>query len=108
MTMISNSVNAFFPAERITPTILVSISEIEYLTTFIRAPKLKTLSNKVDIIGLYHDEPVLIRNSLHMVSSFHPEMSSSSIVHDYFISMINKRILSNTNKSKLNKSYLLK
>ena len=64
--------------------------KINYCAKFIRAPKIKLLSNNVKILGMYRNEPVLVRNKKHLVSSFHPEMNDDTILHDYFIKMINE------------------
>jgi len=56
---------------------------------FIRAPKIKPLSNKIDILSLYKNEPILVRNERHLASTFHPELNSNTSVHEYFLNMIN-------------------
>ena len=59
---------------------------------FIRAPKFKVLDRKLDVLALYQDNPVLIRNKRHLVSSFHPEMTCDFSIHNYFIEMIKNEI----------------
>ncbi len=59
---------------------------------FIRAPKFKILDKKLDVLALYKDTPVLIRNNRHLVSSFHPEMTCDFSIHNYFIGMIKNEI----------------
>ena len=64
-------------------------NKIKYYAKFIRAPKIKVLSNNVKILSMYRNEPVLVRDHLHLSATFHAEMSSNLDVHKYFIGMIN-------------------
>ena len=56
--------------------------------SFIRAPKIKINSNTINILGKYDNEPVLIRNTRHLGSTFHPEVSGDLSVHKYFLKMV--------------------
>ena len=67
----------------------LSFSDKKFRATFIRAPKF-ICNNKVNILAKYNDEPVLLRNNMHLVSSFHPEIGSDTRIHKYFIKMINE------------------
>ena len=58
--------------------------------TFIRAPKFINISDDCTIMGKYKDEPVLIRNNKHLVSSFHPEIESNLDIYKYYLNMINE------------------
>ena len=60
--------------------------------SFIRAPKLNCLSNDLDILGKVHDNPVLIKKNNILVSSFHPELTTNTEVHEYFINMVKKNV----------------
>lgn len=66
------------------------INKVKYIAKFIRAPKIKVLSGDVQILSSYNNEPVLVRNKLHLASTFHPEMSSNLDIHKYFLGMINE------------------
>ena len=59
---------------------------------FIRAPKFKLIDKKLDVLATYKNNPVLIRNNRHLVSSFHPEMTCDFSIHNYFIGMIKNEI----------------
>jgi len=59
---------------------------------FIRAPKFELIDSELDVLGMYKDNPVLIRNKRHLVSSFHPEMTTDFTIHNYFIGMIKNEI----------------
>lgn len=54
---------------------------------FIRAPLLNPLSPKVEVLASFEGQPVLMRQDLVMVSSFHTELGSSHTLHSYFLSM---------------------
>lgn len=58
--------------------------------TFIRAPKFINISDDCTILGKYNDEPVLIRNNKHLVSSFHPEIEPNLDIYKYYLNMINE------------------
>jgi len=59
--------------------------------TFIRAPKFINISDDCTILGKYKNEPVLVRNNKHIVSSFHPEIGSNLDIYKYYINMINEQ-----------------
>ena len=65
-------------------------NKVECCAKFIRAPKIKVLSNNVKILAQYKNEPVLVRNKKHLACTFHPEMSKCLSIHKYFIEMINE------------------
>jgi len=56
--------------------------------SFIRAPKIKVNSSSVSVLGEYENEPILVRNSRHLVSTFHPEISGDLTIHKYFLNMV--------------------
>ena len=60
--------------------------------SFIRAPKLTSLSKKNKILAHHENNPVLLQYKNILVSSFHPELSSSTIIHEYFIKMIKNNV----------------
>ena len=64
--------------------------KIKYFARFIRAPKIKVLSDNVKILSKFEDEPVLVRNNLHLAATFHPEINKNLDIHEYFIGMINE------------------
>ena len=67
-----------------------SLNIDDFYTTFIRAPKFINVDSSCEILASYNSEPVLIRNKRHLAASFHPEMGNDSIIHEYFINMINE------------------
>ena len=50
-------------------------------TTFIRAPKITSISGDFKIIGTYKDSPVAILSGHHLCLTFHPELDQIDIFH---------------------------
>lgn len=56
---------------------------------YIRAPYVnKVLSNDVEILSIVEDKITAVREKNMLAVAFHPELTSDSKVHEYFISMI--------------------
>lgn len=51
---------------------------------FIRAPRVTRVGSDVRKLLNFNDEPVLMSQGQVLVSSFHPELSASSLLHNYF------------------------
>ncbi|MAV93026.1 MAG: hypothetical protein CMG01_02535 [Candidatus Marinimicrobia bacterium] len=47
---------------------------------------------KNKVLALYKNDPVLLQHKNILVSSFHPELSSSTIIHQYFIKMVKNNV----------------
>lgn len=58
---------------------------------FIRAPRIRSCGEDVEILARLEGEPVLVRQGHHLGSSFHPELTSDPIVHQYFIDLVKKQ-----------------
>ncbi len=52
---------------------------------FIRAPRIERVGRDVQILGTCDDEPTMVAAGNVLVMSFHPELSGSDAVHEYFI-----------------------
>jgi 5'-phosphate synthase pdxT subunit len=55
---------------------------------FIRAPLIRDVGTKVDVLATYHDEIVTARQGHLLVSSFHPELTDDYRLHQYFVNMV--------------------
>lgn len=55
---------------------------------FIRAPQVTRVGEGVDVLARYEDQPVLLRQDGILGATFHPELTDSSAVHEYFLSMV--------------------
>lgn len=57
---------------------------------FIRAPKLKVLEQQVTVLGKLNDEIVLVKYNRDLVATFHPELTSDTRIHEYFVRMLSE------------------
>ncbi len=55
---------------------------------FIRAPIIREVGPKARILAEYHGDPVLVEEGHHLISTFHPELTSDSRVHELFLSKL--------------------
>ena len=55
---------------------------------FIRAPKITSTGENVETIATYDEEPVAVRQSNLLASSFHPELSEDDYFHRLFVDMV--------------------
>jgi 5'-phosphate synthase pdxT subunit len=58
---------------------------------FIRAPRIRTCGEGVQILATFEGEPILVRQGDHLGSTFHPELTSDPQIHHYFIEMIRQK-----------------
>ncbi len=57
---------------------------------FIRAPKIVEIGKDVEVLARYENDPVLIVKDKILASSFHPELTEDTRVHEYFLDMIRR------------------
>ena len=62
----------------------------KFKAVFIRAPKVYKASSKIEILSIYNDEPVMIRENNHICTTFHPELTNDLRIHKYFIDITNE------------------
>lgn len=55
---------------------------------FIRAPIIRHAGPQVKILVEYKGDPVLVEDGLHLIATFHPELTSDARVHQLFLSKI--------------------
>jgi 5'-phosphate synthase pdxT subunit len=55
---------------------------------FIRAPKLASWGPDVEVLAEHEGSPVCIRQNHLLAASFHPELTSSLVLHQYFLDMV--------------------
>lgn len=60
---------------------------------FIRAPRIQMIGKDVQILATYHGETVMVRQGHHLGATFHPELTESPMVHQYFLDLasVNKK-----------------
>ena len=55
---------------------------------FIRAPRIHSVGHGLQILLRHNNDPVLVLENNVLGATFHPELSGSSVIHDYFMRMI--------------------
>lgn len=55
---------------------------------FIRAPKITSHAQTVEVLAEYDGIPVLVREGRLLASSFHPELTGDPVIHRIFLSII--------------------
>jgi 5'-phosphate synthase pdxT subunit len=55
---------------------------------FIRAPKIERTGAGVEVVAAEGNDPVLVRNSKTLASTFHPELSDDPRIHQYFLDLV--------------------
>jgi pyridoxal 5'-phosphate synthase pdxT subunit len=55
---------------------------------FIRAPRIRSLGDDVEVLGELDGEPVLVRDGRFLLASFHPELTDDLRVHELFLTMV--------------------
>jgi pyridoxal 5'-phosphate synthase pdxT subunit len=60
--------------------------------TFIRAPYIVSCGPGVEVLSIVKDRIVAARQGNQLATAFHPELTESTYIHEYFLSMVNHRI----------------
>ncbi|TML43067.1 MAG: pyridoxal 5'-phosphate synthase glutaminase subunit PdxT [Actinobacteria bacterium] len=55
---------------------------------FIRAPRVRDVGPKVEVLAELDGEPVLLREGRFMIASFHPELTDDTRVHKRFLELV--------------------
>lgn len=58
---------------------------------FIRAPKIIKTGANVEILAQRAGEPILVQEGFHLGSTFHPELTGDSAIHEYFLQLVKKQ-----------------
>jgi len=59
---------------------------------FIRAPIIRRVGEQVKVLAEYQGTPVLAEQGMHMVATFHPELSAGTTVHRRFVDKITQHL----------------
>jgi pyridoxal 5'-phosphate synthase pdxT subunit len=57
---------------------------------FIRAPRIESVGDGVEVLASYDDEPVLVRHGNLMAASFHPELTADGRLHGLFVDAVER------------------
>jgi len=55
--------------------------------TFIRAPNVESVWNDSEVLAVVNDKIVAARQGNLLATAFHPELTDSTLVHEYFLAM---------------------
>ncbi len=70
---------------------------LELEGVFIRAPRIESLGPGLKVLSEFDGRPVLVRQGKMLAATFHPELTSSSAVHAYFLETLCGLSLSSAN-----------
>lgn len=59
---------------------------------FIRAPIIREIGEKVEILSEYEGNPVLVQQDIYLASTFHPELTNDVRIHKYFVEMLKEKL----------------
>ena len=71
-----------------TKEININIFNDYFKGVFIRAPKISNLNSEVEILSSIGKSPVMVKQNKILATTFHPELSGDSRIHEYFVEMI--------------------
>ena len=54
---------------------------------FIRAPTIKRFYNGIEVLSEHKNNPVMVRQHNLLLTTFHPELTNDTRVHEYFLNM---------------------
>ncbi|MBN1697417.1 MAG: pyridoxal 5'-phosphate synthase glutaminase subunit PdxT [Spirochaetales bacterium] len=57
---------------------------------FIRAPVIVRSGKKVEVLGVFENTPVLLKQANMLAATFHPELTDDIRIHEYFCAMTKK------------------
>jgi 5'-phosphate synthase pdxT subunit len=55
---------------------------------FIRAPRIKSISEDVEVLATFDGEAILVRQGHHLGATFHPELTDDISIHRFFLSLL--------------------
>ena len=60
---------------------------------FIRAPMIETIGSGVQVLAEYAGKPVLVQKNNLLAATFHPELTTASTVHRYFLELVRNAVI---------------
>jgi pyridoxal 5'-phosphate synthase pdxT subunit len=64
---------------------ITGISSEPIEMVFIRAPIIERVGPEVEVLAKDEGDPVLVRQGHILIATFHPELTNSTVVHEYFL-----------------------
>lgn len=57
---------------------------------FIRAPRIVSVGKEVNVLAEYNGEPVCVQSGNLLATTFHPELTDDTTLHQYFLNFLKK------------------
>lgn len=81
-------INSFIKEAEVIP----HMSDTPIPLVFIRAPYIINVGNNVDVLKVLDNNIIAARQEHMLVTSFHPELTNNTKVHEYFINMVREHM----------------
>jgi len=65
--------------------------DVQVPMTFIRAPYISKVGSGLEILSVVNDRIVAARQENQIATAFHPELTDSTYIHEYFLSIVKTR-----------------
>jgi 5'-phosphate synthase pdxT subunit len=65
-----------------------SLNIPKFTGVFIRAPSISEAGNDVEIVSKFNEKIVAVKQGNMLATAFHPELTTDSSLHKYFVNMI--------------------
>ncbi|NGX57167.1 MAG: Pyridoxal 5'-phosphate synthase subunit PdxT [Chlamydiae bacterium] len=72
----------------------------KYPGIFIRAPRIQSVGEDVNVLGEMNGEPVLVQQGCFLGATFHPELTDDSGIHEYFCKIVLKNLTAKKQRHK--------
>ena len=83
MTVVRNGYGRQLASDVLSGTTTLRDTPLEMV--FIRAPVIDRVGHGVEVLAERDGKPVLVRQGKHLAATFHPELTSDTAVHEYFL-----------------------
>jgi pyridoxal 5'-phosphate synthase pdxT subunit len=64
------------------------LGDVPFRGIFIRAPRIEEVGADVEVLARLGDEPVAVRQGVHIGLTFHPEMTGDDRIHRLFLDQV--------------------
>ena len=64
---------------------VAELGDLPFRAVFIRAPRIETIGDGVEVVATLDGEPVAVRQGVHLGLTFHPEMTGDDRLHRLFL-----------------------
>ncbi len=68
----------------------IEVLEEKFTGIFIRAPVVVQVGEEVAVLSILNDKIIAVKQGMHMATSFHPELTENTRLHEYFIKEVLK------------------